>query len=180
MPILNEGFEDAGSAPGEAAHWTLRSFVAHEGIAGFGPAPYVGWEGFERWFAWALGLEETTPTVAVFEPLREAFEAFEGGWDNDLFLVELPVGAMAIASFLGRDVEDLEVGWSMGPFLAVWGDVREESARFGTEAEEAFEKGWRGNERFVWGWAGVSSDLAIFDGPEPVESFERSWPLITI
>lgn len=180
MPILNGGFEDAGAVPGEAAHWTLRTSVAREGIAGFGPAPYIGWEDFDRWFGWLAALDDASPTVAVFEPLRGALESFEGGWDNDRFVDELPVGEMVIGAFAGRDVEDLEVGWSAGPFVEAWSAVRAELARFDAEREEDFSEGWRGNERFMWSWAGVTAERAVFDGADPVESFERSWPLITI
>lgn len=180
MPIFNGGFEDAGAAPGEAAHWTLRTSVAREGIAGFGPAPFVGWDDLERWFGWLGALDDASPTVAVFEPRREALESFEGGWRNDHFADALPLGEMVVAAFAGRDVEDLEVGWSAGPFLETWSAVTTALARFDAEREEDFSEGWRGNELFEWSWSGVTSAPAVFDGADAAESFERSWPLITI
>lgn len=181
MPILNPSFEDAGAAPGLAAHWTLRTFVARERIAGFGPPPHRGREDFERWFAWIGALDEASRAVGVFEPRREAFEAFEAGWGNDLFAFELPIGATASAPFGGRGVDDLETGWTAGPFVATWRDVVAALARFAAEPMEAFERGWRGSERFVWAWSGVTAAAATFDGGVATESFDGSdWPRITI
>jgi len=44
MTLLNPSFEDAGAAPGQAAHWTLLTSVAAERLAGFGPNPHRAWE----------------------------------------------------------------------------------------------------------------------------------------
>lgn len=179
MPILNPSFEDAGAAPGFAAHWTLRTFVARERIAGFGPPPHRGREDFERWFGWIDVLGDASAAVGVFEPRREAFEAFEAGWGNDRFAFELPIGATAIAPLGGLGVDDFETGWA-GPFLGAWRAVVATLARFGGEPVEAFERGWRGSERSVWRWDDVSAAAASFDGGA-VEAFDGGdWPRITI
>ena len=179
MPVLNSSFEDAGTEPGLAAHWILRTFIAHERVAGFGPPPHRGREDFERWFGWRAGLDAGAVLVAVFEPLREALESFEGGWDNDLFAWALPEGAITTALFAGRPVEDLEVGWSAGRFFDRWADVTSTGARFDGELAEDFEESWRGNDRFAWTWADVRGRAAVFDGAA-VETFEGVWPEVTI
>ncbi len=178
MPVQNPSFEDAGTEPGLALHWVLTTFVARERIAGFGPAPERGREDFERWFGWRRGLGDGAVVVAVFEPLREALEAFEGGWDNDLFAWSLPEGAVVLALFDGRPVDDLELGWSAG-FLARWADVANVEARFDGGPAEGFEESWRGNEAFLWSWADVTATAASFDG-RPAETFEGAWPEVTI
>jgi hypothetical protein len=181
MPFRNGSFEEAGTAPGLAAHWTLRTFVARERIAGFGPPPHRGREDFERWFGWVGALVHASAAVGVFEPRREAFEAFEAGWGNDLFAFELPIGAIGLAPFGGGTVEDLETGWTARPFAAAWRDVLAVLARFGGEPLELFERGWRGSERSAWRWADVGSRAAGFDGGAPIEKFDGGdWPRITI
>ena len=173
MPILNPGFEDAGAEPGQAAHWTLRTFVARERIAGFGPAPHRGVEDFARWAGTWLGALEDV-VVGVFEPLREAREAFEGGWDNDTFAFELPIGSMVIGSFSGATSDGLEAGWGAGPFLGLWADVLAARAVFDGGPEEDFAGGWRANEGFAWVWDDVGAHRATFDG-EAQETFEAGW-----
>lgn len=179
MPVLNPSFEEAGTEPGLAARWSLVTFVAHERVAGFGPPPHRGREDFERWFGWRSALDASAVLVAVFEPLREALESFEGGWANDLFAWALPEGAITNALFAGRSVEDLEVGWSTGPFLDRWADVTSTTARFDGELTEDFEEFWRGNERFLERWVDVTARTALFDGAA-VETFEGVWPEVTI
>lgn len=179
MPIQNPSFEDAGTEPGLAAHWTLETFVARERIAGFGPPPHRGCEDFERWFGWRNALDASAVLVAVFEPLREALESFEGGWDNDLFAWALPEGAIAIGEFTGRPVDDLEVGWSAGPFLERWADAASTRGRFDGESAEDFEESWRRNEGFGWRWADVTGRAAVFDGVS-AETFEGVWPEVRI
>ena len=179
MPVLNPSFEEAGAEPGLAAHWLLETFVARERIAGFGPPPHRGREDFERWFDWRMSLDAGVVLVAVFEPLREALESFEGGWANDLFAWALPEGAITIALFAGRSVEDLEVGWSAGVFLERWADVASTPGRFDGELAEDFEESWRDNQRFAWRWADVRGRAAMFDGAT-AETFEGVWPEVTI
>lgn len=178
MPVENPGFEDAGAEPGLAARWTLTTLVARERVAGFGPPPHWGREDFERWFGWRHTLDAGSVVVGVFEPLREALERFEAGWANELFAWALPGGAVTVARFGGRAVDDLEVGWSAGSFLERWVDAASAPARFGGELAEGFEESWRGNERAAWRWADVSARPAVFDGA--AETFERGWPAVTI
>lgn len=180
MPILNPSFEAAGAAPGLAAHWTLRTFVARERIAGFGPPPHLGREDFERWLVWTDAFDRASAAVAVFEPRRQAFEDYEAGWGNDAFLFELPVGATAVAPFGPDGPEGFETGWA-GLFLATWGFVTAERASFGGETAEGFLRGWRAAEAAVWAWAATPSRSVVFAGGEPAESFEGGdWPSLGI
>lgn len=39
MAVLNPSFEDAGTLPGDAEHWTLFAVTSLEELAGFGSAP---------------------------------------------------------------------------------------------------------------------------------------------
>lgn len=176
MPVRNPSFEMPGDSVGLAAQWTLRTFVARERIAGFGPPPHRGREDFDRWHAWVPSLEHAR--AAVFEPRREAMERFDAGWQNDRFALELPTGVIVRAPLGPRGVEDLEAGWA-GPWRASWGDVPARRARFGGEPSEAFERGWRGNEAARWSWAELPSEPGRFDGAETVERFDGGdWPRI--
>jgi hypothetical protein len=174
MAILNGSFEDEGVSPGEAAHWTLRSFVARERIAGFGPSPERAAEDFERWFA-APELELGTVTLSVFEPRREAFEAFEAGWLNDLFVDELPEGLLTIATFGGGTVERMDVGWATERFANNWSDVAETLAFFDGDPREGFERRWRENEHYIRAWDEDAETAALFEGGGAAETFDGTW-----
>ena len=76
MPILNPSFEDAGTLPGEAAHWTLTAMTSLEEMAGFGALPEQAWEDFERWFELRAELEAVLTARAFFAPGTDGFESF--------------------------------------------------------------------------------------------------------
>lgn len=175
MGVANPGFESAGAYPGAAEHWTLTSHTALQGIAGFGTAPPLGWESFERWHELRRRLDEIL-TVRAFYGVR-GFEDFEQAWDNDLLLTELPAGRMAVAEFHGGSVDDLEAGWHNVPFAWAWADVSAAAA-----LTEAFDAHWADNEHYAWTWPAVASEAALFDGSAAAhESFAGSWdPATTI
>ncbi len=180
MPILNPRFEDAGALPGEAERWTLVAVTSLEAIAGFGSDPELAWEGFERWFELWRRLEDVTVELAFFDD--DGFEAFELGWDNDIFLYELPPAQLEQASLGPDGVEDCESGWGNDVFLWGWDDVANVTGIFDGEPGEDFEDGWRGNEAFLWSWGDVVAEAVLFDeGAETIETFDGDWePTTTI
>jgi hypothetical protein len=180
MPLLNSGFEDAGPNPGDAAEWTLVTFVATERIAGFGPVPYRAWEDFERWSELKIAFGAGDLAIAFFDPLAEGFEDFEDAWDNDHYLTELPGGQVAVCPFGGSAVEDLESGWDNDAYVTSWAAVTALTGVFDGEPREDFEDQWRSNESFAFTWAAVTSATAMFDaGAQSREDFENGWTAAT-
>lgn len=176
MPVENPSFETAGSAPGLAEHWTLRTATARERIAGFGPAPHRAWEDFERWFSLVPTLEPGNVALALFDPLAEGYEDFEDAWDNDVYLTALPTGNVLTAPFGGGAVEDLEDGWSTVPYARAWEEVTGATGVFDGEPREDFEDQWRSNQSFAWSWGSVAASAARFDaGAQVAEDFENDW-----
>ncbi|MCL2726694.1 MAG: hypothetical protein FWD69_19925 [Polyangiaceae bacterium] len=179
MALLNPSFEDAGTLPGEAAHWTLTAVTSLEELAGFGTAPEEAWEDFERWFERLASPDDVIVVLAFFDTLK-GYEAFESGWDNVVYLYELPPVQLVSATFDGHDAEDCESGWSNVPYAHEWSDVAGMTGMFGTEPREGFEEKWHGNEAYAWTWAGVTSSHAMFDaGAQGVEEFESAWTRAT-
>ena len=175
MPLLNPSFEDAGEHPGEAAHWTLVTFVAAERIAGFGPVPHRGWEDFERWFDKKLVFEPQDLALAFFEPLGKGYEDLEQGWGNDPFLTELPSSQVVVGSFGSGDVESFQQGWDNDAYVASWELVAAMAGIFDGEPVEDFDEAWQGNEAFARSWTEVPSATAMFEGgAQDHEGFE-SW-----
>jgi len=180
MAIANPSFEDAGAAPGQAEHWTLRSVASLERIAGFGPDLYRVWEDFDRWFDLVLSLGPGDVAIAFFDPLAEGYEDFEEAWDNDLYLTELPSGQVITAPFGGGAVEDLEDGWDNTAYAWSWDDVGSVTGSFDGEPREDFEDQWAGNQSYAWSWGSVSSAAAMFDGgAQNREDFENDWTATT-
>ena len=182
MAISNPSFEDAGAAPGQAEHWTMRTAAALERIAGFGPDPHRAWEDFERWFDLVLSLGPGDVALAFFDPLAEGFEDFEEAWANDLYMTELPTGLVVTAPFGGGAVEDLEEGWDNVPYARAWEEVAGVTGVFDSEPREDFEDQWRSNQSYAWSWGSVTSATAMFDaGGQNREDFENGWsPASTI
>ncbi|MCL2726744.1 MAG: hypothetical protein FWD69_20185 [Polyangiaceae bacterium] len=179
MALLNPSFEDAGALPGEATHWTLTAVTSLEELAGFGDAPEEAWEDFERWFERLASLDDVVVVLAFFDTLK-GYEAFESGWDNAVYLYDLPPAQLATATFDGKDVEDCESGWSNVPYARDWDDITAATGVFGGEPREDFEDGWRSNDVYAWSWAAVTASAAMFDaGTQAVEAFESAWTRAT-
>ncbi len=176
MAILNPSFEDGGTNPGEAAHWTLVTVVAGERIAGFAPDPYRAWEDFERWSELLLVFEDGDLAFALFDPLAEGYEDFEDAWGNDLYMTELPSGQVVLCPFGGGAGEAFEAGWSNDGFATSWDVVTAVTGSFDGEPREDFEEQWSSNQSYAWAWAGVTSTSAMFDGgAQNREDFENGW-----
>ncbi len=176
MAIQNPSFEDGGALPGEAEHWTLLTVTSLERIAGFGPAPHEGWEGFERWFDLLDDFGALTVAIAFFDPLAEGYEDFEDAWSNDIYLTELPTGQVVTAPFGGGAVEDLEAGWSNDAYATAWEQLSGATGQFDGEPREDFEEQWRSNQSYAWSWAALTSQTAMFDaGADNNEDFENDW-----
>jgi hypothetical protein len=180
MPVLNPGFEDAGTRPGEAAHWTLVSSVAGERIAGFGPDPYCAWEDFERWFELLVSWDQVSVATAFFDLVPQRHEDFEEGWDNDIFLFELPSGQVEAFDFGGEAAEAFESAWENDGYAESWDAVPAVAGMFDAEAREDFEEQWSSNQSYAWAWSSVTSATAMFDGgAQGREDFENDWTAAT-
>jgi hypothetical protein len=176
MALLNPSFENPGTHPGEAEHWTLTSFTNLERIAGFGPDPYRAWEDFERWFERLDDFDELSIAIAYFDLVDERHEDFEEGWLNDIYLHELPMGQMDVAVFGGFDFEDMENGWSNVPYAMAWYEIASVIGQFDGESREDFEEQWRSNQLYAWTWGASGSQTAMFDsGVQGTEDFENDW-----
>jgi len=180
MAVLNPSFEDGGTNPGEAAHWTLVTSVAGERIAGFGPDPYRAWEDFERWSELMLAFEDGDLALALFDPLAEGYEDFEDAWDNDLYLTELPSGQVVVCPFGGGADEAFETGWANDNYATSWDVVTAVTGSFDGEPREDFEEQWSSNQSYAWVWGSVTSATAMFDGgAQNREDFENGWTAAT-
>ncbi|MBN2197508.1 MAG: hypothetical protein JW751_32315, partial [Polyangiaceae bacterium] len=172
----NPSFEDAGTLPGDAAHWTLTAVTSLEEIAGFGALPEQAWEDFERWFELLAELDSVLTSRAFFAPGTDGFESFTTGWGAGAYLFELPPAQVVPGQFSADNVEDCETGWSNASFYWSWDGVPAATGTFDGESREDFEDSWRSNESFAWSWSGVASSTAMFDsGAQGVEDFENSW-----
>jgi len=180
MGVLNPSFEDAGTSPGDAEHWTLATSVAGERIAGFGPDPYRAWEDFERWFELVVAFDPSDLSVAFFDPAAEKHEDFEEAWDNDIFLYELPSGQVEACPFSGSDTEAFEEDWDNDDYAASWDMVAAVTGSFDGEPREDFEEQWSSNQTYAWSWSGVTSATGMFDGGgQNREDFENDWTAAT-
>jgi len=176
MPILNPGFEDAGTWPGEAAHWTLTAVTSLEQIAGFGTAPEQAWEDFERWCELSAELGSVLTARAFFGLGTDGFEAFATGWGAGVHLLELSPSQVVAASFSANDVEAFASGWNNASFYSSWDTVPSASGSFDGENREDFEDQWRSNQSYAWSWASVAASTGMFDGgAQGVEDFENAW-----
>ena len=111
MAIRNPNFADAGLFPGEAQHWALSCETKLESIAGFGAEPEIAWEDFEQWGERLSTLEDLTVVRAFFDSTSAGFEAFERGWENNLFLFEHSPALLTAAALGPNNVEDFETSW---------------------------------------------------------------------
>lgn len=178
MAVLNPSFEDQGTEPGQAEHWTLSAHTTLEKIAGFGPEPFQAWEDFERWFELLVNLAPGQLTIAFFDPMAEGYEDFEEKWASEIYLFDLPEGHIVIAPFGGNTVEDMEDGWLLNEYHLDWSELMSITGLFDTEPSEDFEEQWRSNHLFDWHWSDVTSLRGYFDGgSDPDEDFTNDWSL---
>ncbi len=174
MSVLNPRFEEAGSGPGEASHWRLRSVCAHA-IATFDAGAAEGIETFELWSAFDTVLESIPTVIALFDPRREAVEDFEEAWANDTFVWSLQ-NARAVAARFGSEPAEV---WDGGTFVTSWDRLTAIPARFARALVETFGDGWPGAAS-VTSWGSVASEGAFYDqGFFDIEGFEGAWPTLT-
>ena len=166
MTVRNPTFEDAGSLPGHARHWTLQTHCALERIAAFGTSPPRAWEGFGRWRPLFLRLAD----VSAAHAFPSGPDDFDGGWGVAPYLMEFPPAQLAAAP-----LEDYESDWRSDDYSTAWNDVQADAA-----PTEPFESGWRSNESFAWAWGDVAAVALAFTedphvGPTDIELFESGW-----
>jgi hypothetical protein len=162
--IGNATFQAAGSAPGEAVGWTLRSFCAREAIASFAPGESV--EGFERWTPWTGALDLFTRAPIAPAGTMETFEA----WPVALFAFELTGGLVA-----GSTADAFETSWWTGATAFAWAAVPQGESAFASAPQEVFAS-WRPGEVYALAFVPTSLAGAAFK-EGAVELFDgAAWP----
>ncbi len=159
--IRNPDFSETGAQLGGAADWRLRSHVSRVQIAGFGPAPHLGAEDFERWSTLLISL--SAQAQAFWRPTNTNAEAFSAGWSNEAFLVAWPSGRSVQAVFEGQGVEEFR--WA--DLRRVWSQI---PSRVGIV--ELFERAWRSDKIFTH-WSSIPSAPAN-SFPETFD--DAAWP----
>jgi hypothetical protein len=164
--IANPTFATAGTNPGDAAGWTLRSACALEAIAPFG-APPTSIEGFETWTPWLGAL--SSPAFAPFAPngTEEDFDA----WPNALFALELTGGLVAATESESFD----DASWTGAAFFA-WASVPQVQGAFAGGTHETFAA-WQPGATYLFAFADPMLSRAIFQGGAPSEMF-ATWTTI--
>jgi hypothetical protein len=154
--ITNASFQDAGSTPGLAAGWTLRSACAREAIAAFaagGSGESV--ESFERWSAWTSSLG--TAALAPFGP-NGTVENFDA-WPSALFALELSAGL--VANVLS---DGFEGGWWHGTPAFRWSDVTQVVGVFAGAASVESFYGWPVGATYLFAFPAGTLTAATFAG----------------
>lgn len=176
MPFGNLGFETGvGGTPGAAASWFHEYGVSVELWAPYAGPDYIeAWESFEHWAdGWTAALGTVTAALyasaLLVTPL--AFEAFEVGWDNTVWITDL--GATLAAQY-GAGllvVEAFEVEWSNATWQTGLGATTTAAYDTAPEAFEDHEEDWSNA-----GWQvgiGATSHAVYDDGGEIIEDFEE-------
>lgn len=180
MALLNPNFADEGTAPGLAANWILSASTALEEVAGFGNAPEMAWEDFERWHDFVERFEAVTQARAFFAGVTLGYEAFARGWGGGVFVAEFSESQLETAAFSAIGTETFDGNWSNASFFSDWNDVGSTAALFDGEAVEDFETQWRNNQSFVRDWNSFVSEQALFDSATAsAETFNGTWPTTT-
>jgi len=167
--ITNQNFTDLGQYPGEADNWTLFAMANAETIAGFGPAPFYGFEDFEKWFEFKSAFEDGETVLMLFDSIREALEDFEENWNNEHYLTEFSDGYLEAAIFSTGEIEDYETNWLNDDYL--FNLVNSIAAVFNGNDHENFTPA-----EYFFEWDLVNTDIATFDGNNsPGDGFEGTW-----
>jgi hypothetical protein len=172
MPIDNPRFLEFGDSPGVPRRWTVRSFVRGERLAGFGPLPFEGVEGFERWseLVTALGIVEQ----AFFDTHPEGYEDFTEGWGVDAYVTHFDDAPAALTKFGIEPVDAFSAGWGVDGFAWSFTDVDVMTATFLGKSAEGFERGHR-NDNYRWHFSGFDLVGASLSSGG-AETFESTWP----
>jgi hypothetical protein len=174
MALANPSFEDAGSLPGEAAHWTLTAVTRLEAVAGFGASPPQAFESFERWSSFVAELAGVTTVLAFFDGGRDGYEDFEHAWANSLYLRDFQPAVLV--PLHSSAAETFDANWSGAAYFLAWGAVASDAATFGAQGAEDFEARWHANESFAHDLAAIATDAARFaPGALAFETFETAW-----
>lgn len=183
MPLTNLGFETAGASPGLAASWTLSTISSVEQYAGYG-SPETAWDGFESgWVTgWQtdLGSSSAATYSAAFLSPPPAFEAFEIGWNNTLWITDIGATAAAIYDPDSEEFESFNTAWDNDVWLTELDDPSAAIYTTGggpTLGYEAFEGGW-GNTG--WQTAIGSTEAALFDDLEAYEDFNEVYAPVPV
>jgi hypothetical protein len=174
MALANPSFEDAGSLPADAAHWTLSARTSREAIAAFGASPPQAFESFERWSSFVDALAGVTTVIAFFDSGHHGFEDFEHAWANSLYLREFQPAVLV--PLHSSATETFDANWSGAAYFLAWGAVASDAATFGAHGAEDFEARWHANESFEHDLAAIATDAARFaPGALAFEPFETAW-----
>jgi hypothetical protein len=164
--ITNPTFVTAGTNPGDAASWTLRSACARQAIAPFGSPP-TSVEGFETWTLWIGAL--LSPAFAPFAPngTEEDFDA----WPSSLFALELTGGLVAATESESFD----DASWTGAAFF-VWANVPQVQGAFAGGTLETFTA-WQPGVAYIFAFTDAMLSRAMFQGGASSETF-ATWTTI--
>lgn len=165
MALLNSSFEDAGSGPGEAAHWQLRAATSLQAVAGFTAETEEARESFERWAEFFAAFDAVASARAFFDSAVDGFEDFEDGFANQSFVRDLSLAQVLPALLSTSGPEDFEEH----TLTTAWASVSSMAGAFDGEPSEDFEDAWRANELFVREWSSVPAAAL------GTETFEAGW-----
>ncbi len=163
--IANPTFDEAGTTPGSAASWTLRTRVQGEAIAGFDAPREHGDESFELWSTFEGVL--TDDASRAFFALA-GWESFEVGWTLRSFVDALDAAMVVAAVFDASVFETFE----RSPLVLDWAAVAVAGV-----FDDALEGGWR-NDAFLVRFEDAAPIAATFVEAVLFESFEGAWPTI--
>lgn len=153
--ITNAAFQQAGTGPGTAAGWKLRSACAREAIAPFDGGSV---ESFETWSAWSADLGTAAAAPIAPSGRVETFDA----WPVALFALELSDGLVAATL-----TDGFSQGWWQGTAAFQWSDVAAVPGVFaGGAASEAFDA-WLGGGAYLIAFPASALTAAPFAGGGP-------------
>lgn len=150
--ITNGSFQQAGTGPGFAAGWTLRSACAREAIAPFDGRSV---ESFETWSAWSADLGNAAAAPIAPSGRVEIFDA----WPAPLFALELSAGLVAATLLDG-----FGQGWWQGTAAFQWSNVAATPGVFAAGSSSESFDAWLGGGAYLLAFPAGALAAAAFAG----------------
>ncbi len=105
-------------------------------------------------------------------------EDFDEGWNNDIYLTEIPLASLITLSFHGNDVEAMEQGWQVANYAWSSESLSLATSIFNTQPFENFGAHWNLNQNYAFSWSDVDHDTAEFAGGMTQENFVDNWQIL--